>query len=62
VIINADKVSVTGRKETEKMYFRHTIGRPGGMRMESLRDLRQVSVPPPCSAVHCTALHTFALY
>ncbi|KAI3437627.1 hypothetical protein D9Q98_000079 [Chlorella vulgaris] len=41
VIINADKVSVTGRKETEKMYFRHTIGRPGGMRMESLRDLRQ---------------------
>ena len=43
VIINADKVSVTGRKETDKTYFRHTNGRPGGWRVETLRDLRQVS-------------------
>ncbi|EFN55901.1 hypothetical protein CHLNCDRAFT_22955 [Chlorella variabilis] len=41
VIINADKVSVTGRKETDKTYFRHTNGRPGGWRVETLRDLRQ---------------------
>jgi hypothetical protein len=43
VIINAEKVSVTGRKETDKTYFRHTIGRPGAWRVEALRDLRQVS-------------------
>jgi large subunit ribosomal protein L13 len=46
VIVNADKVAVTGRKETEKMYFRHTNGRPGGGKMEALRDLRQVSRTP----------------
>lgn len=28
------------------MYFRHTIGRPGGGKMEALRDLRQVSTQP----------------
>ena len=45
---NAEKVAVTGRKETDKMYFRHTNGRPGGGKFEALRDLRQVSrVPPP---------------
>ena len=33
---------MTGRKETDKFYFRHTNGRPGGGKMEALRDLRQV--------------------
>ncbi len=42
VIVNAEKVAVTGRKETDKFYFRHTNGRPGGGKMEALRDLRQV--------------------
>ena len=42
VIVNAEKVAVTGRKETDKFYFRHTIGRPGGGKMEALRDLRVV--------------------
>lgn len=46
VIVNAEKVAVTGRKETDKFYFRHTIGRPGGGKMEALRDLRQVSTGP----------------
>ncbi|PRW20835.1 50S ribosomal chloroplastic [Chlorella sorokiniana] len=41
VIVNAEKVAVTGRKETDKFYFRHTNGRPGGGKMEALRDLRQ---------------------
>ena len=44
MIVNGDKVSVTGRKETDKMYFTHTIGRPGGGKMEALRDLRKVSL------------------
>jgi large subunit ribosomal protein L13 len=31
VIINADKVSVTGRKRQNKMYYRHS-GYPGGLK------------------------------
>ena len=31
VVINADKVKVTGRKETDKIYYRHT-GYPGGIK------------------------------
>lgn len=42
VIINAEKVAVTGKKETQKTYFRHTVGRPGHYKIETLRDLRKV--------------------
>jgi large subunit ribosomal protein L13 len=35
VVINADKVAVTGKKMTQKLYTRHT-GYPGGIRQESL--------------------------
>lgn len=38
VIINADKVVVTGRKETQKVYYRHT-GFPGGMKSETFAKL-----------------------
>src|SRR5690554_308374 len=31
VVINADKVQVTGKKATDKMYYRHT-GYPGGLK------------------------------
>jgi large subunit ribosomal protein L13 len=31
VVINADKVAVTGRKAQQKMYYRHS-GYPGGLR------------------------------
>jgi large subunit ribosomal protein L13 len=41
VIVNAEKVAVTGAKEEKKTYFTHTIGRPGGGKMETLRNLRQ---------------------
>ena len=44
IVINADKVAVTGRKETDKFYFSHTNGRPGGGKMEALRDVR-VRIP-----------------
>eukprot|EP00468_Gymnochlora_sp_CCMP2014_P002438 CAMPEP_0167760860 /NCGR_PEP_ID=MMETSP0110_2-20121227/11830_1 /TAXON_ID=629695 /ORGANISM="Gymnochlora sp., Strain CCMP2014" /LENGTH=201 /DNA_ID=CAMNT_0007647437 /DNA_START=219 /DNA_END=824 /DNA_ORIENTATION=- len=39
VIINADKVRVTGRKYTDKIYKRHLTGRPGSMKSEAFRDL-----------------------
>lgn len=40
VIINSDKLVVTGNKETAKMYYRHS-GYPGGLKEASLRDLRE---------------------
>lgn len=40
VVINAEKVHVTGRKETGKMYYHHT-GYPGGLRTTPLAKLRQ---------------------
>jgi large subunit ribosomal protein L13 len=43
VIINADKVTVTGNKRKEKLYRRHS-GRPGGMKIESFEEL-QLRVP-----------------
>ncbi len=38
VIVNAEKIAVTGKKLDEKMYWRHS-GYPGGIKGESLKDL-----------------------
>lgn len=40
VIINASKVKVTGKKETQKKYVRHS-GYPGGYKEETLAELRE---------------------
>jgi large subunit ribosomal protein L13 len=40
VVINADKVRVTGRKETQKVYYRHS-GYPGGLKSITLEKQRQ---------------------
>lgn len=37
VVINADKIQVTGRKMEQKFYYRHS-GYPGGLKQISLRD------------------------
>jgi large subunit ribosomal protein L13 len=37
VVINADKVRVTGAKETDKVYYRHT-GHPGGLKSETFTE------------------------
>jgi large subunit ribosomal protein L13 len=37
IVVNADKISVTGRKMDDKMYYRHS-GYPGGIRAFNLRD------------------------
>lgn len=39
IVINAEKVRVSGRKGTEKMYYRHS-GYPGGFKAVSLANLR----------------------
>ena len=40
VVINAKDVKITGRKETDKKYYRHS-GYPGGFRSETFKDLKQ---------------------
>jgi large subunit ribosomal protein L13 len=40
IVINAEKIRVTGNKETEKFYYRHS-GYPGGLRADMLRDVRR---------------------
>lgn len=37
VVINAEKIKVTGNKLTEKVYYRHT-GYPGGLRSRTLEE------------------------
>jgi len=38
IVINAEKVKLTGKKMSDKKYFRHT-GYPGGQRIETPEDL-----------------------
>lgn len=40
VVINADKIKVTGNKTTDKMYHHHT-GYPGGLKTMSFAKLRE---------------------
>ncbi len=39
VVINAEKVKVTGNKEEDKMYYRHS-GFPSGLKEASLKEVR----------------------
>ena len=42
IVINADKVKVTGTKETDKQYYRHPYaGFPGALKITNLQKLRQ---------------------
>lgn len=40
IVINADKVTVSGNKANEKLYRRHS-GRPGGMKVETFNQLQR---------------------
>jgi large subunit ribosomal protein L13 len=40
IVVNAEKVVVTGTKETEKVYYRHS-GFPGGIKEETVETMRQ---------------------
>jgi large subunit ribosomal protein L13 len=39
IVVNADKIAVTGNKETQKVYYRHS-GFPGGLRSDTLAKMR----------------------
>lgn len=40
IVINADKIQVTGKKETDKKYYHHT-GYPGGLKVRSFKELME---------------------
>ena len=42
VVVNAEKVIVTGSKASQKLYKRHTTGRPGSMKEETFEQLQAV--------------------
>ena len=39
IVVNAEKVEVSGKKASQKLYRRHS-GRPGGMKIEKFETLR----------------------
>eukprot|EP00834_Sanchytrium_tribonematis_P003554 NODE_140_length_16098_cov_0.678605.p13 type:complete len:169 gc:universal NODE_140_length_16098_cov_0.678605:5712-6218(+) len=43
VVINANKIKVTGRKEDQKVYYRHTMW-PGGLKETKYKDTPKTSV------------------
>lgn len=51
VVINAEKVQVSGNKFDDKMYFnQHYNGKPGSAKMEAFKDLQKVR------AEHCACI------
>lgn len=38
IVVNAEKIVVTGKKREEKLYYRHS-GYPGGLRTRTLNDM-----------------------
>ena len=38
IVVNADKVKLTGRKRTDKIYYRHT-GYPGGIKSQTAEEI-----------------------
>jgi len=38
IVINAEKINVTGKKEEEKVYYSHSLY-PGGLKKETLKEL-----------------------
>lgn len=42
IVINADKLVVTGNKEETKTYYRHS-GFPGGLKERSLKEVRELN-------------------
>jgi large subunit ribosomal protein L13 len=38
IVVNAERISVTGNKRTEKLYYRHS-GYPGGLRSRTLQEM-----------------------
>jgi large subunit ribosomal protein L13 len=44
IVINADKVQLTGKKRDDKIYYRHT-GHPGGIKQKTAREILEGKFP-----------------
>ena len=44
IIINADKIQLTGKKRTDKVYYRHT-GHPGGIKSQTAGEILEGKFP-----------------
>ena len=44
IVINADKVQMTGKKRTDKIYYRHT-GHPGGIKQRTAEQILEGKFP-----------------
>ena len=51
IITNADKIVVTGKKESQKLYYRHS-GRPGGLTVKTYSQLKVVQGTSLKSKIH----------
>jgi large subunit ribosomal protein L13 len=40
IVINAEKIDVTGKKANDKFYYRHS-GRPGGLTIETFKEMQK---------------------
>ncbi|MCL4105458.1 UNVERIFIED_CONTAM: hypothetical protein GTU68_055589 [Idotea baltica] len=44
IVINADKIQLTGKKRTDKIYYRHT-GYPGGIKSRTAEEILEGAYP-----------------
>ena len=71
IVVNAEKIHVSGKKDKDKMYYRHT-GYPGGIKSTRLNELRKkhperileiaVKGMMPKNALNRRALHRLKVY
>lgn len=48
IVINADKVIVTGNKTNQKLYRSHPTAKPGTLKTENFKQLNQVTISACC--------------
>ena len=54
IVINAEKVTVSGKKHEQKLYRRVTNGRPGSMKVETFDQLQvRLRLLPVCARLNC---------
>ena len=51
IVINADKVKLTGHKATDKIYYHHTL-HPGGLKMKTAGEMRESTIKHRARANH----------
>jgi large subunit ribosomal protein L13 len=39
IVVNAKEIQITGKKETDKLYYKHS-GRPGGLKIETFKSMK----------------------